>query len=150
MISKRFNVRIYGLCINHLNEVLICDEHYADQYFTKFPGGGLEFGEGIIQCLKREWKEELNIEIEILSHFYTTDFFQASAFDGSQVISIYYLVQPSEMSLEEFTLYIYDYKNEETTFKWMPLNKMKESDVTYPIDQKVASLLIEKYASTRF
>ncbi|KXK42148.1 MAG: NUDIX domain-containing protein [Chitinophagaceae bacterium] len=150
MISKRFNVRVYGLCINHQQNILICDEHYGNQFFTKFPGGGLEFGEGIIQCLKREWKEELNIEIEVLSHFYTTEFFQASAFDGSQVISIYYLVKPSEMSLDEFTSYTHLLKNEETLFKWASLKKMKESDVTFPIDQKVASLLIERHASGCF
>ena len=35
----------------------------------EFPGGRVEEGEKIEECLKREIKEELDIEIEILSHF---------------------------------------------------------------------------------
>lgn len=33
----------------------------------EFPGGKLEFGESDEDCIKREMKEELNIEIDILS-----------------------------------------------------------------------------------
>lgn len=33
----------------------------------EFPGGKLEDGEGEINCIKREIKEELNIEIDVIS-----------------------------------------------------------------------------------
>jgi len=87
---KRFNIRVYGIWINDKQEILVSDERIGDFKFTKFPGGGLEFGEGIKDCLIREWKEELNIDIEVGNHIYTTDYFQLSAFDQtSQIISIY-------------------------------------------------------------
>src|SRR3978361_2267712 len=88
-----FNVRVYGLLINDNNEILISDEREYGMRFTKFPGGGLEYGEGLIEGLKREFIEECNAEIEVISHFYTTDFFVKSAFNDSQVISIYYKVR---------------------------------------------------------
>jgi ADP-ribose pyrophosphatase YjhB (NUDIX family) len=88
-----FNVRVYGLLI--LNEqLLVSDEHIKGMDITKLPGGGLEFGEGTIDCVVREFKEELNLDIEVIDHFYTTDFFVNSAFSNQhQVISIYYTVK---------------------------------------------------------
>src|SRR5438067_57377 len=88
-----FNVRVYGILIKE-ESVLITDECVYGQLITKFPGGGLQFGEGLIDCLKREFREELEMDIEVANHFYTTDFFQSSAFnEKQQVISIYYLVK---------------------------------------------------------
>ena len=85
-----FNIRVYGLVINDREELLVTDEFRAGMKMTKLPGGGLIWGEGIHDCLKREFKEELNCSIDILEHFYTTDFFQISAFNNEhQLISIY-------------------------------------------------------------
>jgi len=88
-----FNVRVYGLLINPEKEILISDEQEYGIRFTKFPGGGLESGEGLVDGLKREFKEECDLEIEIVKHFYTTDFYVKSAFNDSQVISVYYVVK---------------------------------------------------------
>src|SRR5215216_6340487 len=91
-------LRVYGILINEKKQVLVSDEYIRGNYFTKFPGGGLEFGEGTRQCLKREFKEEMDLEVEIGNHIYTTDFFQMSAFNPQhQIISIYYQVQPMEL-----------------------------------------------------
>src|SRR5690606_27435669 len=96
-MTKRFNIRIYGLWINEQQAVLLSRELINGHTITKFPGGGLEWGEGTLDGLAREWKEELGIPISIVSHYYTTDFFQPSAYDNSQVISIYYRVKPMEV-----------------------------------------------------
>src|SRR5690554_6394689 len=88
-----FNIRVYGILINEDNEVLLSDERRLGQKFTTFPGGGLELGEGIKDCVIREFKEELEIAIEVGTLFYLSDFYQKSAFGkNDQIIRVYYFV----------------------------------------------------------
>jgi 8-oxo-dGTP pyrophosphatase MutT (NUDIX family) len=143
---KRFNIRVYGIWINDKQEILVSDERIGDFKFTKFPGGGLEFGEGIKDCLIREWKEELNIDIEVGNHIYTTDFFQLSAFDQtSQIISIYYNVRPMDakplIDLREMVFDFHGNGHEEITFRQLPLQQFSAMDVSLPIDKIVATLI---------
>src|SRR5437763_13729522 len=92
-----FTLRVYGVLVNEAKQVLVSDEYIRGGYYTKFPGGGLELGEGTRDCLKREFKEEMDITVEIGDHLYTTDFYQVSAFNPAhQIISIYYMVQVLE------------------------------------------------------
>ena len=58
-----FNIRVYGILKDSQNRILVTDEFIRGNYFTKFPGGGLEFGEGTRDCLKREFKEEANLGV---------------------------------------------------------------------------------------
>lgn len=134
MAAKNFNVRVYGLWLQD-GQILACDEYLKTMRVVKFPGGGLEMGEGTIDCIKREWMEELGLEIEVLSHFYTTDFYQQSAVDPSQIISIYYLVRPHVP-----TGYVFP-ENEVETFLWLPVDETLPSKITLPIDMKVARML---------
>lgn len=131
--NKRFNIRVYGIWLTETH-VLVNEELIAGRMVIKFPGGGLHWGEGIADCLKREWKEELDLEIDIARHFYTTDFFQASAFDNSQVISIYYLVTGQLPAL------INNLVPGERTF-WLPLSDLSADTFTLPIDKVVGSML---------
>jgi 8-oxo-dGTP diphosphatase len=142
-----FNVRVYGLLINERDEILISDEQEYGMRFTKFPGGGLELGEGLTEGLKREFIEECNVEIVILSHYYTTDFFVKSAFNNSQIISVYYLVKNiSPLNLDIKTK-VFDFDGEGETlqsFRWIKLNELSAAEFTFPIDKHVAELLIKQ------
>jgi 8-oxo-dGTP diphosphatase len=143
---KQFNVRVYGLLINEHNEILVSDEQEYGMQFTKFPGGGLEYGEGMTDGLKREFVEECNAEVEILSHFYTTDFFVKSAFNDSQIISVYYLVKNIYPLQLNFKTKVFDFDGEVEplqSFRWNKLSEMTEDDFTFPIDKYVAGLLIK-------
>jgi 8-oxo-dGTP diphosphatase len=132
-IPARFNVRVYGIWIDN-DRLLVNEEFIRGRRVIKLPGGGLELGEGAIDGLKREWMEELGLEIEVLRHYYTTDFFQQSAFDDSQVISIYYLVRANADSILQNTM------PEERTY-WMPLSDVTEDTFTLPIDRLVGGML---------
>ena len=131
---KRFNIRVYGILI-HNNNLLVNEELIRGKRVIKFPGGGLELGEGILECLKREWKEELNLDVESASHYYTTDFFQQSAFDDSQIISIYYRVQ-----LDNIPEIIINSEPNERTY-WLALDDLTEDTFTLPIDKVVGKML---------
>lgn len=145
MQISRFNIRVYGLLINDFNQVLISDEIIKGHYITKFPGGGLEFGEGIIDCLKREFREETNNEIEVIKHFYTTDFFQQSAYNPShQIISIYYIVKPGNNFNLITTSTPFNFKesiDEAQAFRWLPINELTDEQFSLPIDKLVSRLL---------
>lgn len=141
-----FNVRVYGILINEFNQVLISDEEEYGFRFSKFPGGGLEYGEGLVDGLKREFIEECQVEIDVQEHVYTTDFFIKSVFNDSQVISVYYLVKTkSELQLK-FKEVIFDFDEEgdiRQAFRWKNLADLDIEDVTFPTDQKVVELLKE-------
>ena len=143
-----YTIRVYGLWINEKQEILVSDERIGELRFTKFPGGGMEKGEGTIDCLKREWQEELDVEVEIMSHFYTTDFFQSSAFHtDTQVISIYYLVKPeADANIKTAILknnFSYNSPREES-FRFVALQQLSKEDLTFPIDKYVVELLLQK------
>lgn len=142
MSLQKFNVRVYGILENNNKQVLVCDELIKNFPVTKFPGGGLEFGEGTVDCLKREFFEELGIKIKVKSHFYTTDFFVPSAFNNQQqILSIYYKVD----ALEEFDVQILNKNNiENITFYWIDIDKILENSFTLPIDKFVGKMLAEQ------
>jgi 8-oxo-dGTP diphosphatase len=144
-MEKRFNIRVYGLYIDDNDRLLLADEREHGMEFTKLPGGGLEFGEGPIECILRECKEELNEEIEVLSHFYTTDFFQQSAFNSNdQLIAIYYLINirpPYKFSIVDKRFDFMSNSNGERNFRLVSLTKLTPDDFTFPVDKKVLQLL---------
>ena len=144
-----FNVRVYGLLINKSAEVLVSDEEEHGFQFTKFPGGGLEFGEGLIDGLKREFVEECDTEVDVLGHFYTTDFFEKSHFNESQVLSIYYLVREKSPLNLSFKTKIFDFDEDQKvkqSFRWININKLMIDEFTFRTDKTVASLLKETFA----
>lgn len=147
-----FNVRVYGLLINEQKQVLVSDEYIRGSYYTKFPGGGLEFGEGTRDCLKREFMEEMNLEVEIGKHIYTTDFFQMSAFTPDhQIIAIYYLAKALEpikaplrdrpFDFDEREMAVYQQRGETETFRFINWNEFSGESVTLPIDKVVADMV---------
>ena len=148
MQINRFNIRVYGILINSDNRVLITDESIKGMKLTKFPGGGLEFGEGVIDCIKREFMEETKNEVEVIKHFYTTEIFQQSVFHSDQqIISINYTVKP----VSKFEIIAkekkYDFEEDRyaQTFRWLALDKITKNDFSLPIDKIVAEMLKKKY-----
>ena len=141
---KGFNVRVYGILINN-NQVLVSDEHIKGMNITKLPGGGLEYGEGTIECVIREFKEELNLDIEVESHFYTTDFFVNSAFSiNNQVISIYYTVKAKTELDFKIASKPFDFikkKDGAQSMRWIDLAKISENDFTFVIDKRIGDML---------
>lgn len=130
---KRFNVRIYALIFNSEGQLLLCDEVHREKHMIKFPGGGLEWGESTIDCLKRELMEELNLELREHELFYATDFFQVSYFNpNDQVLSIYYRCSVVGNPVP---------KEKNVNFFWANLQNINTEDITFPIDQHVLNLL---------
>lgn len=148
-----FNIRVYGILIDNQHRLLVSDEFIRGNYFTKLPGGGLEIGEGTRECLKREFMEETGLDVTVGEHFYTTDFFQISAFNNKdQIVSIYYKVIPNQEIHIEAKLKPFDFAPEQVAdptkesevFRWIPCNELSEKDVSLPIDKVVINMLKQK------
>lgn len=124
------------------------DEFIGGLEITKFPGGGLEFGEGAIEAIKREMMEETATEVEVVGHFYTTDFFQVSAFNPkAQVISIYYIIKAITSLKTKVSDKAFDFPERAEgaiSFRWIALEMISEDHFTFPIDKKVARMLKER------
>ncbi len=141
-----FTIRVYGLLLNKKKEVLLSDEFRGGLSFTKFPGGGLEFGEGISSALIREYNEELDLEVSVDSLFYVNDHLQISAFNNQmQLISFYYFVNTQDIENLTFDTYEIPLKMNGEKQRWIPINKELEELLTFPLDKIVASKLNEMF-----
>ena len=145
-----FNVRVYGLLLDSQNRLLVSDEYIRGEFFTKLPGGGLEFGEGTRDGLAREFIEETGITVTVGKHLYTTDFFQISAFNKKdQIISIYYVVhstecekiKTSEINFDFSPDQIADTKGTFESFRWVNFEELNEDCMSLPIDKVAIQIL---------
>jgi 8-oxo-dGTP diphosphatase len=141
---KHFNLRVYALIIRD-EHILLSDEFVHDMKMTKFPGGGLIFGEGPADCLKREAVEEFGQEIEIIDHYYTTHFFQQALFyEDQQLISIYYLAKFPEAPRFRISDKPFDFEktvNESQSFRWARIAGLSENDLSFPVDRFVIRMV---------
>jgi len=147
-LPSGFTIRVYALILNNQNEILVTDEFQLDRKMTKFPGGGMNFGEGTIDCVKREMMEECNQEIEDIQHFYTTDFYQKALFwEDHQLVSIYYLARLKGPIRFRVSIKAFDFSemaDGNQSFRWVSAELLNPDEFTFPIDKHVA-LLLKQY-----
>lgn len=149
---SRFNVRVYAL-IAAGDRVLTVREDLPGGPAVKFPGGGVEFGEGPEDALRRELMEELGPGIgqqaEILGHAYTTGFFVRSVFRPSdQILSLYYHVAlPVECSSRWPTAPDAPVREPEgeagLKWRWVRRAELRGGDLAFPIDRYVAEHILQ-------
>ena len=149
-----FNVRVYGILIDSQKRLLVSDEFIRGAYITKLPGGGLEIGEGTRDGLAREFMEEASLEVIVGEHFYTTDFFQISAFNNKdQIFSIYYLVHSDKTDTIVAKTKAFDFLPEQVAditgtaehLRWIPITELNEESMTLPIDKVAVKMLLDKH-----
>ncbi len=133
---NQFIPRVYAVII-HEHKILISKEEFRGKQVTKFPGGGIELGEGVFDALKREIKEELNCEVTNHQIFHIPDQCIHSAFrDTDQILPIYY----------RCTLSQYQFSNCEHEVEWIPITKKGETiGFTFLQDLQVFELLQKQF-----
>lgn len=132
-----FTIRVYGFVMSTNRRLLLSHETYLGQNFTKFPGGGLQYGEGTKAALQREMLEEFQIELTPDRHIYTTDFFVESAFHpGVQVVNIYYLMP--EVPENIFPSAGIDGQ----VLEWLPLGPEVYQKLTFETDRRALQALL--------
>jgi len=138
-IPKYFRIAAYGMIIQN-QHLLLSKEIIQNREVIKFPGGGVNVGEGLVDALKREFQEEIGIDITVKKHIYTTDFFVQSAFHPDyQVIAIYYLVYPKkELPTQNFQI-------NNIQFLWEPLTTIQQNILTFDTDKRALQELLNKH-----
>ena len=134
---KSFNLRVYALIIER-DSILVSRELIGGKYLYKFPGGGLQYGEGLIEGLQRESMEEMNQNLKNIKHFYTTDFFQQSQFDSKdQLIAVYYKAKLTSKINNKLKVPIKDFP----VFEWKKITDFSDKELHFPTDKFVFNLL---------
>jgi mutator protein MutT len=101
------------------NRILICQRKEGGRYALKweFSGGKLEPGESVEQCLRRELREELSIEIQSIEHIET----RAAYYKDGGVFNVSYCFvsgfdgEPQNNVFEQI--------------RWVTINELKEMDL---------------------
>lgn len=144
-----FNIRVYQLIMNKRNQVLISDEMFLKQKLIKYPGGGLEFGEGVMDCFQREAMEELGQSLLNTELFHVTEpFIPTKFFAHKQLIAIYYTAELSAPEALKVSTVPFDFVGDEDgtqSFRWVDLIDLPNENFTFETDVLVAQKLKDKY-----
>jgi ADP-ribose pyrophosphatase YjhB (NUDIX family) len=98
MESKKFTVRIRAVIV-HEDKLLVMRMHTNE--FYALPGGKMEIGETILECLKREITEELGVYPKIGRLLFTNSFVEKN---GDQSVEFIFEVTNGVDYLDEKNL----------------------------------------------
>lgn len=98
---------------------LVCQRRKGGRYELKweFPGGKLEDGEDIEQCLRRELHEELGIEIDAIVRIET----QTAYYEDSGMFNVSYCFIAGFYGIPRNNIF--------EEIRWVTLNDLKNMDV---------------------
>lgn len=151
---RRFNVRVYGFILRDGPraddgttgmEVLLSDESIMGRNCTKWPGGGLEFGEGPEECLRREAEEEMAQDMRVGRLIHATRGFVRSAWrPEEQVLCHYYLAHIASPQLLRTSDVPFGFApGSVQSFRWVPVAALREEDLTFATDREALLSLKE-------
>ena len=149
-VPRRFNVRVYFFLVSEgdaagKRQVLLSDEILAGKHCTKWPGGGLEFGEGPRDCALREAREELGQDIELGPLVHATGGFVRSAWRREeQVLCHYYFARLEGPVTFRVTDEPFDFDGGSVqSFRWVPLDDFDPGQLTFATDREAMGALME-------
>lgn len=123
---------VLGLAIKN-NKLLVseCYDKVKNQTFYRCLGGGIEFLETSTDALKREFLEEININIEIKKFLgIAENIFTFQGKDGHEIVFFYQIDIPDELYQDK---YIQDEDGEMGEAIWVDINEFKNGEkILYP------------------
>ncbi|MDB8554473.1 NUDIX domain-containing protein [Turicibacter sanguinis] len=129
----RFNYHVAGVLI-HENRLLVMTDERSPYYYL--PGGRVSMNEESTMAIKREIKEELDVEVEATQLLWIVEnfFVEQQSQEQFHEIGMYYLLQLTEEDIlkrgQKFIMNEGGYKK--LSFLWLPLEKIKHLNI-YPL-----------------
>lgn len=120
-MSKTQKIGVTAFILNHENKVLIVKRSKTDSFlpgFYELPGGKVEFGESLEQALRREVKEETNLDIKIISPY--SSFSYVSQNGLKHTIDIQFIARALSKNSQV------KLSGEHESFNWMDLTEIKK------------------------
>ena len=116
---KQKTTRVAVGILRQKNDILLCQRKRGGRYELKweFPGGKLEVGETIEQCLIRELREELSIEVSSLRVIET----QSAFYEDGGMFEVTYC------DVGSFTGKLTNNVFEQ--FRWVPISELSQFDI---------------------
>lgn len=118
----RKKIFVVAAIILNSDQIIAMQRGYGEfEGFWEFPGGKIENGESQEVALKREIKEELNIEININRHFDTTDY----SYPDFDITLYFYLceIKSGRIELKEHKGKKWLGKEDLETINWLPADR---------------------------
>jgi 8-oxo-dGTP pyrophosphatase MutT (NUDIX family) len=135
--QQRFFYRVAGVVV-HDGRVLMHKDDMSD--FWVLPGGSCEFGEDSMSCLAREFREELDADVQVGRLLWLVEnFFRFRGWDCHE-IGLYYQVellgaardlhaQERFVRVEPFSSLNDDAPGTRLEFRWIPLEDIASTDL---------------------
>jgi ADP-ribose pyrophosphatase YjhB (NUDIX family) len=119
--GRRFNYRVVGVAI-HDGAVLL--HRAGDEPFWTLPGGRAEIGETAEETIRREMREELSTDVEVLRLlWFIENFFEYDGLSYHEV-ALYFLISLPPGS-KPMARKVFEVSDAATTlrFRWVPLER---------------------------
>ncbi|MBU0704017.1 MAG: NUDIX hydrolase [Chloroflexi bacterium] len=107
----------------HDSELLVFEarDHVKDETYYRPLGGGIEFGERSQEALRREFREEIGVELASARYLATTEnIFTCNGERGHEIVLLYEATL-ADRSLYEREAFEVREETETLTARWMPL-----------------------------
>jgi len=126
-MDKNKIIRCAGVVLDENKNVLLIRSNYGGKEYWILPGGGLEFGESLHDCVIREIKEESNIDVTPKSLIFMDENLEKNR----HMIHFTYLCTPNSLNVVTGT----DPDHEEEIIKeakFVSLSELKSMDNFIP------------------
>ena len=144
--AMKFTARCYALIVSDTGRLLVMKERWRDVDLNKLPGGGLELGEGLLECLNRELKEEFaRFEPCQWSHLHTPTHYFTSQFRPDEQLLLTYFKAVAPVKEQRWALNPEESENL-LGIEWLSLRKENRSWFTLESDRDAFDKLVVRYA----
>jgi 8-oxo-dGTP diphosphatase len=131
-VVNALEINVAAAIFHQDDQYLICQRAHDDSLplLWEFPGGKLEDGETLEECIIRECKEELDVDIKVLGEFGKTSYSHA----GNELVFTFFMTEIVGGKLAV---------NVHEQIKWVSVEELKDY-IFCPADVEIVDKLVNR------